>query len=74
MSKSKAIEISLAFEMELLTQYFDITHGEHAYSGEFKRRAGFITMELPRLYLDFIIPFWLTAKRNPRECFPETYE
>eukprot|EP00956_Cyclotella_meneghiniana_P026751 scaffold58614_cov106-Cyclotella_meneghiniana.AAC.1 len=65
MSKSKTIEISLTFEMELVTNYFDITHGQHAYTGEFKRRAGFITMELPRLYFDFIIPFWLTAKRDP---------
>jgi hypothetical protein len=72
MSKSKVIEISLTFEMELVTNYFDITHGAHAYKGEFGQRAGFITMELPRLYFDFIVAFWLTAKRDPSICFPKT--
>lgn len=73
MAKNKFIEISLTFEMELVTNYFDITHGEHAFKGEFKRRAGFITMELPRLYLDFVVPFWLTAKKDPAACFPKTH-
>ena len=73
MSKSKSIKISLTFEMELVTNYFDITHSQHAYKGEFKRRAGFITMELVRLFLDFIAPFWLTAKSDPKRCFPLTY-
>jgi hypothetical protein len=74
MAQSKAIEISLAFEMELVTNYFDITHGEHAYKGEYKRRAGFITMDLIYLYFDFIIPFWLTAKQDASACFPKTHE
>jgi hypothetical protein len=52
--------------MELVTNYFDITHGQHAYTGEFKRRAGFITMELNYLYFDFIVPFWLTAQQDPK--------
>ena len=59
--------------MELVTQYFDITHSQQAYKGEFKRRAGFITVELVRIFLDFIIPFWLTAKKSPEICFPQTF-
>lgn len=73
MAMSPVIKVCLTFEMELVTNYFDITHGQHAYTGEFKRRAGFITMELPYLYFDFIVPFWLTAKRDPKVCFPKTY-
>jgi hypothetical protein len=73
MARSKVIEISLTFEMELVSQYFDITHCEHAYNGEYNRRAGFITQELHRLYFDFVIPFWLTASKDPAKCFPETH-
>jgi len=74
MSQSKSILISLTFEMELVTQYFDITHGEHATSGEFGRRSGFITMELHFLLFDFIVPFWLSAVENPASRFPQTAE
>ena len=70
----ETIAISLAFEMELVTNYFDITHGKHAFKGDMNRQSGFITMELPRLILDFIIPFWLTAKKDPSKCFPKTHK
>ncbi|KAL3793086.1 hypothetical protein ACHAWO_005140, partial [Cyclotella atomus] len=73
MARSPAIKVCLTIEMELVTNYFDITHGHHAYTGEFKRRAGFITMELHYLYFDFIVPFWLTAQRDPKVCFLKTY-
>ena len=73
-SMNKSIAVSLAFEMELVTQYFDITHGAYAYSGELKQRPGFITLELPKLLLDFCVPFWMTAKRDPAACFPETMQ
>ena len=61
MSMNDSISISLTFEMELVTKYFDITHREHAYSGELNRRPGFVTNHLHFLFFDFITPFWMTT-------------
>ena len=72
MSQSEAIKISLAFEAELVSNYFDITHFDHARKGEFQTRSGFATMGLPFLLLNFVVPFWRSAGENPEEYFPQT--
>ncbi len=72
MSQSEAIKISLAFEAELVSNYFDITHLDHARKGEFQKRSGFATMALPFLLLNFVVPFWRSAEENPKEYFPQT--
>mmetsp|Transcript_6727 Transcript_6727/g.11315 ORF Transcript_6727/g.11315 Transcript_6727/m.11315 type:complete len:315 (+) Transcript_6727:1060-2004(+) len=72
MSQSAAIKISLAFEAELVSNYFDITHADHARKGEFQSRSGFVTMGLPFLLLNFVVPFWRGAKDKPKEYFPRT--
>ena len=74
MSQSPVIKVSLAFEMELVTRYFDITHIHHAFKGEFGQRAGFITLELHRLFIDFILPVWMKARSDPGAIFPKTWE
>ena len=58
MSMNESIIVSLTFEAELVTQYFDITYAYHAFGGENNDRAGFRLMELHYLLIDFIIPFW----------------
>ena len=71
MSLSQVIKISLAFEAELVSNYFDITNADHAKKGE-SDRSGFGTMGLPFLLLNFIVPFWRSAKKNPAQYFPRT--
>ena len=39
---------------------------------ELDQRPGFVTMELHRVFFDFIIPFWLLAKKDPSAIFVET--
>ena len=46
LASNDSIIISLVFEMELVTNFFDITHFAHSRPGEEDRRAGFITMLL----------------------------
>lgn len=73
MSESESIKISLTFEMELVTRYFDITHNSHGKRGEQDRRAGFTTMGLHSLLFNFSIPFWRSASSNPETAFPKTH-
>eukprot|EP00986_Skeletonema_menzelii_P016679 scaffold15440_cov101-Skeletonema_menzelii.AAC.1 len=74
MAQSATIKISLAFEAELVGEYFDITHFDHGRQGEFKTRSGFTTFGLPFLLLNFMVPFWRSAKENPEKYFPRTWE
>ncbi|KAL7453283.1 hypothetical protein ACHAWC_004950 [Mediolabrus comicus] len=73
MSESETIKISLTFEMELVTRFFDITHNSHGKRGEQDRRAGFTTMGLHSLLFNFSIPFWRSASLNPKTAFPQTH-
>ncbi len=74
MAQSPAIKISLAFEAELVGQYFDITNYDHAMKGEFKSRSGFTTFGLPFLLLNFMVPFWTSAAADPAKYFPRTWK
>ena len=74
MSQSPVIKIALTFEMELVVKYFDVTHSYHGWKGEFDQRPGFVTMELHRVFFDFIIPFWLLAKKDPAAIFTQTMQ
>ena len=74
MTMNESIIISLTFEAELVSMYFDITYAYHAFGGENCERAGFRLMELPYLLINFIIPFWNKADEDPSQCFPKTME
>jgi hypothetical protein len=74
MSESETIKISLTFEKELVTRYFDITHNSYGKRGEQDRRAGFTTMGLHSLLFNFSIPFWRSASLNPKTAFPQTHD
>ena len=71
---NEGVIVSLIFEAELVSKYFNVTYAYHAFGGENCDRAGFRLLELPYLLIDFIVPTWKKAESNPAAVFPDTVE